>query len=100
MGCSPFANSHFQMGVTVMGFAEHFGLHLGGGISRISDSTLNFVSDSFLRNAQEEIVSVSFLVKVTGLSDEALNFVKYFGTVFDSAIGSEKLISLANFESA
>ena len=25
MGCSPFANSRFQMGVTVMGFAEHFG---------------------------------------------------------------------------
>ena len=25
MGCYPFANSHFQMGVTVMGFAEHFG---------------------------------------------------------------------------
>ena len=28
MGCSPFANSHFQMGVTVMGFAEHFGLSI------------------------------------------------------------------------
>ena len=26
MGCSLFSNSHFQMGVTVMGFAEHFGL--------------------------------------------------------------------------
>ena len=26
MGCSPFANSRFQMGVTVMGFAEDFGL--------------------------------------------------------------------------
>ena len=26
MGCFPLANSHFQMGVTVMGFAEHFGL--------------------------------------------------------------------------
>ena len=26
MGYSPFANSHFQMGVTVMGFAEHIGL--------------------------------------------------------------------------
>ena len=26
MGCFPFANSCFQMGVTVMGFAEHFGL--------------------------------------------------------------------------
>ena len=25
MGCSPFANSRFQMGVTVMGFVEHFG---------------------------------------------------------------------------
>ena len=25
MGCFPFANSHFQMGFTVMGFAEHFG---------------------------------------------------------------------------
>ena len=25
MGCSPFANSRFQMGVTVMGFAEDFG---------------------------------------------------------------------------
>ena len=25
MGCSPLANSRFQMGVTVMGFAEHFG---------------------------------------------------------------------------
>ena len=25
MGCSPFANYRFQMGVTVMGFAEHFG---------------------------------------------------------------------------
>ena len=25
MGCSLFANSRFQMGVTVMGFAEHFG---------------------------------------------------------------------------
>ena len=24
MGCSLFSNSHFQMGVTVMGFAEHF----------------------------------------------------------------------------
>ena len=24
MGFSPFANSSFQMGVTVMGFAEHF----------------------------------------------------------------------------
>ena len=28
MGCSLFSNSHFQMGVTVMGFAEHFGLGL------------------------------------------------------------------------
>ena len=26
MGCSLFSNSHFQMGITVMGFAEHFGL--------------------------------------------------------------------------
>ena len=26
MGCFPFANSRFKMGVTVMGFAEHFGL--------------------------------------------------------------------------
>ena len=26
MGYSLFSNSHFQMGVTVMGFAEHFGL--------------------------------------------------------------------------
>ena len=26
MGCFPFANSRFQMGVTVIGFAEHFGL--------------------------------------------------------------------------
>ena len=26
MGCSLFSNYHFQMGVTVMGFAEHFGL--------------------------------------------------------------------------
>ena len=25
MGCFPFANSRFQMGVTVMGFAEDFG---------------------------------------------------------------------------
>ena len=25
MGCSLFSNSHFQMGVTVMGFAEDFG---------------------------------------------------------------------------
>ena len=25
MGCFPFSNYHFQMGVTVMGFAEHFG---------------------------------------------------------------------------
>ena len=25
MGCSPFTNYHFQMGVTVVGFAEHFG---------------------------------------------------------------------------
>ena len=25
MGCSPFANFHFQMGVTVMGFAEDSG---------------------------------------------------------------------------
>ena len=26
MGCSLFANYHFQMGVTAMGFAEDFGL--------------------------------------------------------------------------
>ena len=26
MGCSLFANYHFQMGVTVKGFAEDFGL--------------------------------------------------------------------------
>ena len=26
MGCSPFGNSRFQMGVTEMGFAEDFGL--------------------------------------------------------------------------
>ena len=25
MGCSLFSNSHFQMGVTVMGFAKNFG---------------------------------------------------------------------------
>ena len=25
MGCSLFSYFHFQMGVTVMGFAEHFG---------------------------------------------------------------------------
>ena len=31
MGCFPFANSRFQMGVTVMGFAEDFGRsHLTG----------------------------------------------------------------------
>ena len=28
MGCFPFANYHFQMGVTVMGFVEHFGQKL------------------------------------------------------------------------
>ena len=28
MGCSLFSNSHFQMGVTVMGFADHFGLRV------------------------------------------------------------------------
>ena len=28
MGCSLFSNSHFQIGVNVMGFAEHFGLRL------------------------------------------------------------------------
>ena len=28
MVCSPFTNYCFQMGVTVMGFAEHFGLNL------------------------------------------------------------------------
>ena len=28
MGCSPLADSRFQMGVTVMGFAEHFGIYL------------------------------------------------------------------------
>ena len=28
MGCSLFSNSHFEMGVTVMGVAEHFG-HTG-----------------------------------------------------------------------
>ena len=28
MGGSLFSNSHFQMGVTIMGFAEHFGLSL------------------------------------------------------------------------
>ena len=28
MGCSPFANYHFQMGFTAMGFAEDFGLCL------------------------------------------------------------------------
>ena len=26
MGCSLFSNSHFQMGVTAIGFAAHFGL--------------------------------------------------------------------------
>ena len=26
MGCAPFANLHFQMGVTVMGFAVDLGL--------------------------------------------------------------------------
>ena len=26
MGCNQFANHHFQMGVTAMGFAEDFGL--------------------------------------------------------------------------
>ena len=25
MGCSLFSNSYFQMGVTVMGYTEHFG---------------------------------------------------------------------------
>ena len=30
MGCSLFSNSHLQMGVTVMGFAKHFGhCHVG-----------------------------------------------------------------------
>ena len=28
MGCIPFANFHFQMGVTVMGFAEDSGLRV------------------------------------------------------------------------
>ena len=31
MGCSPFENSCFQMGVTVMGFAEDFGLCILAG---------------------------------------------------------------------
>ena len=30
MGCFPFANYHFQMGVTVMGFEEHFGKNFTG----------------------------------------------------------------------
>ena len=34
MGYSLFSNSHFKMGVTIMGFAEHFGL----GLSKVVDS--------------------------------------------------------------
>ena len=36
MGCIPFANFHFQMGVTVMGFAEDSGPYLWSIVTQIS----------------------------------------------------------------
>ena len=42
MGYSLFSNSHFEMGVTVMGFAEHFGhTLLKGYISPVIDRKQN-----------------------------------------------------------
>ena len=41
-GALPFANSRFQLGVTVMGFAEHFGQGLLCGFSQeLFDATFN-----------------------------------------------------------
>ena len=40
MGCSLFSNYHFQMGVTVMGFAEDFGLRLSLQVDSHWRSTL------------------------------------------------------------
>ena len=47
MGCFPFANSHFQMGATVMGFAEHFGHRL---ILDLLASTLQFCLPKLMRS--------------------------------------------------
>ena len=43
MGWSPFANSRFQMGVTVMGFAEDFGQYA------LRDFYLESFQDKFSR---------------------------------------------------
>ena len=40
MGCSLFSNSQVQMGVTVMGFAEHFGLYSVNPLQVISSLLL------------------------------------------------------------
>ena len=46
MGCYLFSNYHFRMGVTVMGFAEHFGHHVQRSrcINEQSTAGLNRVS--------------------------------------------------------
>ena len=35
MGCSLFSNYHFQMGITVMGFAEDFGQYLSKDLNLV-----------------------------------------------------------------
>ena len=50
MGCFPLANYHFQMGVTVMGFAEHFGQR------KKSDFLLNLIFLFFSKKKKKESV--------------------------------------------
>ena len=52
MGCFPFANYHFQMGVTAMGFAEDFGLSLFGCNSEDSKETEHGIRNEGVRTAQ------------------------------------------------
>ena len=52
MGCFPFPNYRFQMGVTVMGFAEHFGLFLAKSNQKIQILIIKTTFSDFMMMAR------------------------------------------------
>ena len=52
MGCNPIVNYHCQMGISVMGFAEHFGLSLTLPL-KVKNPKIPKKPGGILRNSKE-----------------------------------------------
>ena len=93
MGCSLFSNSHFQMGITVMGFAEHF----GQGLKEIDSSCIYpFFSDwiwIFIRNfsvmSRRKSHQAPFISNVSK-ANLTLKCAKWRVTIFSTAMHASK----------